>query len=70
MTAAGCKSIDNEKSDEDWPWDQEQGRDPSSGPDADPENGKPRYVWIDASANFQYYANSIDNIKADVKRIK
>ena len=70
LTAAGCKSIDNEKSGGDWPWDHEQGQDPSSDPKDDPENGKPRFVWIDASANFQYYANSIDNIKADVKRIK
>lgn len=32
--------------------------------------GKPRYVWIDAAANFEDYANSEDNIKADMQKIK
>lgn len=32
--------------------------------------GKPRYVWIDASANFQYYANDKDRIANDLKKIK
>ena len=31
---------------------------------------KPRYVWIDAAGNFERYANSIDNIKEDLKRVK
>lgn len=31
--------------------------------------GKPRYVWIDASANFQYYGNDEAYIAADCKRI-
>ncbi|MBR4827196.1 MAG: family 10 glycosylhydrolase [Bacteroidales bacterium] len=31
--------------------------------------GKPRYVWIDAAANFQYYANDVSAISADCKRI-
>ena len=31
--------------------------------------GKPRYVWIDAAASFQYYANDAAYIAADCKRI-
>ena len=31
--------------------------------------GKPRYIWIDAAANFQYYANDASYIAADCKRI-
>ncbi len=31
--------------------------------------GKPRYVWIDAAANFQYYANDASAIAADCQRI-
>ena len=43
--------------------------------DPDPEEpggitGKPRYVWIDAAANFEDYANSEDNIKTDMQKIK
>lgn len=32
-------------------------------------NGKPRYVWIDASANFQYFANDAGRIANDMQRI-
>ena len=32
-------------------------------------NGKPRYVWVDAAANFQYYANDAAAIAADCRRI-
>ena len=31
--------------------------------------GKPRYVWVDASANFQYYGNDETQIAADCKRL-
>ena len=31
--------------------------------------GKPRYVWVDAAANFQYYANDASAIAADCRRI-
>lgn len=31
--------------------------------------GKPRYIWIDAAANFKYYANDVTYIEADCKRI-
>jgi len=35
-----------------------------------PADNKPRIVWIDAGGNFERFANSQDNIKADLKRIK
>ena len=52
----------------------EQWKDPETpvDPDPDPEieiKGKPRYVWVDAAANFQYYANDADYIAEDCKRI-
>ena len=31
--------------------------------------GKPRYVWVDAAANFPYYANDAAYITEDCKRI-
>lgn len=31
--------------------------------------GKPRYVWVDAAANFSYYANDAAYITEDCKRI-
>ena len=34
------------------------------------ETGKPRYVWIDAAANFCDYENDKDRIATDLKRIK
>lgn len=34
------------------------------------ENAKPRYIWIDAAANFYDFANSKENIARDMKKIK
>lgn len=31
--------------------------------------GKPRYLWVDAAANFPYYANDATAIEADCRRI-
>ncbi len=31
--------------------------------------GKPRYIWIDAAANFQYYANDKEYIAADLAKV-
>ena len=62
--------------DKDLPWDnnwknEEEPEDPSDPTDpSTDENGKPRYLWIDASANFYYYANDKEQIKADLKKIK
>lgn len=53
-----------------WEWNDE---DPN--PDINPNPGpeitkKPCYVWIDMGANFPDYANSRENIKNDLKKIK
>lgn len=32
--------------------------------------GKPRYVWVDAAANFPYFANDKDRIASDLKKVK
>lgn len=61
MTACG---DDNDKIPE-WPWGNKEE------PAPDPEvTAKPRYVWIDAAGNFEQYANSQDNIKADLAKVK
>lgn len=67
MLATSCVRADN--SVPEWPW-----TDPNEQPDK-PEppiedNAKPRYVWIDASANFYYYANSKSTIAKEVKKLK
>ena len=38
--------------------------------DPDVTEAKPRYVWIDAAANFPDYANSKENIAKDMVKIK
>lgn len=45
--------------------DEPGGDDPSS-----EVTGKPRYLWVDASANFNYFANDAKQIESDLKRIK
>lgn len=40
----------------------------TSGPTT-PTSERPRIVWIDAGGNFEYFANSQANIKADLKRV-
>ncbi|MDR0667521.1 MAG: family 10 glycosylhydrolase [Prevotellaceae bacterium] len=45
-----------------WEWP-----DPPPPPDTDTDDGsKPRFIWIDASANFPDFANSRDNIRRDL----
>ena len=46
--------------------------DPDPAPDPDPFafKGKPRYLWIDASANFHYFANDRDRIASDLAKVK
>lgn len=36
----------------------------------EPAGAKPRYLWIDASANFQYFANDKEYITKEVNKIK
>ena len=52
-------------------WRDEWGTDPVTPeePEEPAIQGKPRYVWIDAAANFQYYANDANYIAEDCKRI-
>lgn len=48
----------------DWIWD---GKEPEPGTGG---TEKPRYMWIDAAANFSDYANSKENIKRDMGKLK
>lgn len=70
--AAGCNPVDTGIPE--WPWEDPQpGPEPGPTPPVDPEplfKGKPRYVWIDASANFQYFANDRNRIISDMQKIK
>lgn len=79
--AGGCNKPDSGIPD--WPWvdpvpqpDPDPAPDPTPDPkpdpqpDPEPENAKPRYVWIDASANFRFFANDREQIAADLAKIK
>lgn len=50
-----------------WPWNDNSTEEPD---DPDVTEAKPRYVWIDAAANFPDYANSKENIAKDMVKIK
>ncbi|PWG81752.1 alpha amylase family protein [Pararcticibacter amylolyticus] len=45
----------------DWIWDKKSD---------DEGTEKPRYIWVDAAANFPDYANSKENIARDLKKLK
>lgn len=50
------------------PWNPDWGK---TDPDEEKQtDAKPRYVWIDAAANFADYENNRDKIASDLKRIK
>ena len=49
-----CSCCSEETKSNDWIWDED--------PTADVDN-KPRFVWIDAAANFPDYANNKENIE-------
>lgn len=49
-----------------WVWDTEEEQE--SGEDS--EKTKPRFIWVDAAANFPDYANSKENISSDLKKVK
>ena len=57
--------------DDNHPWDPNWGGEEEKKVDPEPEKAeaKPRYVWIDAAANFDDYGNSRENIKADCRKI-
>jgi uncharacterized lipoprotein YddW (UPF0748 family) len=61
--AMSCSKENNEVPP--WEW-----KDPDKpDPDTD-DNTKPRFIWIDASANFPDFANSKDNIRRDLTLAK
>lgn len=39
-------------------------------PGGDSDDAKPRFIWIDAAANFPDYANSKENISSDLQKVK
>lgn len=49
-------------------WNKEENK-PEPGPFTPDIKGEPRYIWIDAAANFQFYANDAGYIAADCDRI-
>ena len=61
MMLAGCSDKNN--SIPDWPFE-----DVSQYEKENQE--KPRYIWIDASGNFDQFANNQENIKAELARLK
>lgn len=70
LLAAACTPA--EEAGYKWREAWEKGTTEPDGPDGPvlPEiQGKPRYIWVDAAANFQYYANDVAYIAADCQRI-
>lgn len=79
MMGVSCQKPD--KDIPEWPWvdpvpepvDPEEPEVPEEPEDPEEEPlfvGKPRYVWIDASANFRFYANDKEAIAEDLRKIK
>ena len=67
LLSVSCKPEDPHKWNDDW---DEPTPTPAPTPTPTPTpEAKPRYVWIDAAANFDDYANDRDKIKADCKKI-
>lgn len=58
LTTVGCG---DDSKDPEWDWDK-----PTT---SDDNSIKPRYIWIDAAANFYDYANSKENIARDMKKL-
>ena len=50
-------------------WDPDWNKPDDGGDDPEETIAKPRYVWIDAAANFDDYGNDRDKIREDCKRI-
>lgn len=65
ITMTSCK--DDSNGIPEWPWNDKSTEEPEN-PEAKEE--KPRYVWIDAAANFPDYANNKENIAKDMAKIK
>ena len=73
----GTIACGDDNKPDDW-WNQGGGSEKPENPDTptpdepttEEDGSKPRYVWIDASGNFEQFANSQDNIVAELKKIK
>ena len=52
-------SCSEDKDMPEWPWTPDEPEEPDT---TVVVNAKPRYVWIDAAANFDDYANSRENM--------
>ena len=53
----GAASCSSESKTPEWEWD-----DPEPEPEPVPASEKPRFIWVDAAANFPDFANSKENI--------
>ena len=71
LTFCGMVAITSCSDDSDgipgWPWNDNSTEKPD---EPDVAEAKPRYIWIDAAANFPDYANSKENIAKDMEKIK
>ena len=47
-----------------WKWDKGKGKTTQT------DEAKPRYMWIDAPANFSRFANSRENIVTDLTKVR
>jgi len=61
----GAVSCGSDSKEPEWEW-------PDPDPDPDPQPGveKPRFIWVDAAANFPDFANSKENILRDLTKAK
>lgn len=60
---SACSGEEHERTLENWQWD-------GTSPKPEATQAKPRYIWIDATANFPRFANSKDNIREDLQKAK
>ena len=71
LTFCGMVAITSCSDDSDgipgWPWNDNSTEGPEN---PDVTEIKPRYVWIDAAANFPDYANNKENISTDMVKVK
>ncbi len=66
LILAACGGTDGyEPDDDDIPW-----KEPPEEQSAIPVSEKPKILWIDASANFEYLANSRENIRSSLDKAK
>lgn len=61
----GAVSCGSDPETPEWEWP-----DPEPEPDPEPVAGKPRFIWVDAAANFPDFANSRKNIARDLAKAR